>query len=64
MMRSNARMRSTRMIIKYDSFGKRLVIGNTKLTRRGTVLVELAGLVLALVLIGFAGGVELGTIKL
>jgi hypothetical protein len=52
------------MIIKYDSFGQRLVIGNTRLTRRGTILVELAGLVLAFLLIGFAGGVELGTIKL
>jgi hypothetical protein len=52
------------MRIKYDQFSQRLVIGNTRLTRRGTILVELAGLVLAFLLIGFAGGVELGTIKL
>lgn len=52
------------MRIRYDQLGQKIIIGNTKLTRRGTILVELAGLVLALVLIGFAGGVELGTIKL
>jgi hypothetical protein len=49
--------------IKYDYIGERIVIGNTKLTRRGTVLVELFGIVLVFLLVGFAGGVELGTIK-
>ena len=51
------------MKIKYDYIGERIVIGNTKLTRRGTVLVELFGIVLVFLLVGFAGGVELGTIK-
>lgn len=57
-------MKSTRMRIKYDSLGQRIIIGQTRLTRRGTILVELVGILLALALIGLAGGVELGTINL
>lgn len=52
------------MKIRYDQLGQRIIIGQTKLTRRGTVLVELAGLLLALLLIGTAGGIELGSIDL
>jgi hypothetical protein len=52
------------MKITYDQWGQRLTIGSWKLTKRGTKLVELLGLLIALALIGWAGGVELGTINL
>jgi hypothetical protein len=52
------------MKISYNPLDNKLTIGTWKLTRLGTTLVELAGLVLVLALIGFAGGLELGTIKL
>lgn len=60
---SKIKTRELNLKIKYDYIGERIVIGNTKLTRRGTVLVELFGIVLVFLLVGFAGGVELGTIK-
>jgi hypothetical protein len=52
------------MKISYNPLDNKLTIGNWRLTRLGTTLVELAGLVLVLALIGLAGGIELGTINL
>lgn len=50
------------MKIKFNEFDNTLMIGDWKLTRRGTLILEALFLLGILALIGFAGGVETGSI--
>jgi hypothetical protein len=46
------------MKIKYNEFDNKLTIGEWKLTRRGTLIVEALFLLALLALVGFAGYIE------